>query len=647
MSENRFNGWQGESGQAAGAAEDASAATETGAGYGGSGAATGAALAPATGFSARAREYRQSVAGAASTAREYLSDKAFTVSDRFQELSVTRGAKSYTRQNPAQALLVSAAAGFFLGLLLPGGRRPSAAPEGGGRAALSPQEGAAYAPARVTPLAHLMPSREYLVSKPLGYSPSSGRFDAQLGNLNAVPDLRILDEGDEDGDNKLLLLSDVELAGLRASVPGLVIEPNIFYKFGVHALLEYFNALRPPARSKTVTVRVVDATDGRPLPGVPVYLVTGSYKGWYSGYRGITGRNGVCRIAVAQSRTTFESLIVDPEVGYWTKRLPRVAPGSSLTVALSPLLCNSAPQYDWGHVFAGMNDALPQKGEGVTIGIIDSGVSADHPALSLAGGRNCVRRENPALWHEDASGHGTHCAGVVAATMTRGRGVKGYAPRARIFAYKAVPKGAPGPIGDAIIRAVKRAVKDGCDIISMSFGSSRSDAQTVLLKELMKAYERGVFCVAAAGNEAGEVNYPAAFPLVMGVGAFGKLGVYPRDSLHAEFESRRRSRDGNYYLANFSNRGRNLDFCAPGVAVVSTVPGGGYLAKDGTSMACPQVVGIAALALAAHPEVMNAKRDGARVDDLVHILKSRSEPLGFGPRYEGAGGLKVTSLLGA
>ncbi len=131
------------------------------------------------------------------------------------------------------------------------------------------------------------------------------------------------------------------------------------------------------------------------------------------------------------------------------------------------------------------------------------------------------------------------------------------------------------------------------------------------------------------------------------MGAFGRLRGYPSDSLHTAFESDRLSEDGKYYLANFSNRGRNLDFCAPGIAVVSTVPGGGYLAMDGTSMACPQVAGIAALTLAAHPEILNAKRNAARVNDLVHLLKSRAEPLGFGPRFEGKGGLKIVSLLGA
>lgn len=646
MSENRYSTSPGGAGQSGGSAQDAGGATEASAESGGAGAS--AALAPATSLSDRARAYGQSVAGAAATAKEYLSEKVVTVGEEIKESQITKGVTSYTQQKPAQAFLISAAAGFLLGLFfIPRARRSPDAPESRGQADLSLEENVAYAPARVAPLTDLMPAREYIVSKPIGYSHSYGMFDAQFRSLNVIPDLRILDEEDEEDGSKLLLLSDAELARLKARTPGLIIEPNIFYKFGVHPLLEYFNTLHPPARGKVVTVRVLDGTNNRPLAGVPVYLVTGTSRGWYSGYRGITGKDGVCQVTVAQSRLTFEALIIDPEAGYWTKRLPGVTINRALTVALRPLPCNSKALYDWGHAFAGMNDDLPHKGEGVTIGIIDSGVSDDHPGLHPAGGRNCVRRENSALWHEDASGHGTHCAGVVAATIASRKGVKGYAPKARIFAYKTVPKGKHGPIGDAIVRAVKQAVKDGCDIISMSFGSSESGAHTALSQALVKAYEKGVFCVAAAGNEAGAVNYPAAFPLVMGVGAFGKLGAYPTDSLHADFESERRSRDGSYYLASFSNSGRNLDFCAPGVAVVSTVPGGGYVAKDGTSMACPQVAGIAALALTAHPEVMNAKRDASRVDDLVQILKNRSEPLGFGLRYEGAGGLKVTSLLGA
>jgi ElaB/YqjD/DUF883 family membrane-anchored ribosome-binding protein len=96
---------------------------------GGGGAATGAATAPASGITAKAKEYGQTVAGAASTAKDFLSDKASVVGDKFQDLrnvdygQVADQAKDYARQNPGQALLVAAAAGFVIGLLVRGGRR--------------------------------------------------------------------------------------------------------------------------------------------------------------------------------------------------------------------------------------------------------------------------------------------------------------------------------------------------------------------------------------------------------------------------------------------------------------------------------------------------------------------------------------------
>lgn len=613
-------------GSTAGAtAEDKCSASESGEAR----TRTGTSSTAAAGLSAAVNDYGQMVSYPASTGREYLTSGTIG--------GLAEDAKTYTRQNPGPALLLSAACGLAIGLLLPSTRHLWS------EADVSAEEESVYAPAIVTPQSELMVAHQYIVSKPPGLY-DSGSFDAQLQSLNAIPGLRVLN--DSRADNKVVLLSDTELNDLRARVPGLIIEPNIFFKFGVHTLLHNFVALRPRSSSRTIRVRVVDATDKRPLSRVPVYLVTDGFPGQYSGYRGITDNDGVCNLEVAQSRQTFEDVIVDSEAGYWTRRLGTVKLNNRLTtVELNPLPCNRSALYDWGHQFAGMNDDLPQ-GEGVTIGIIDSGVS-DHPSLNLAGGLNCVSEENSDEWDEDAIGHGTHCAGVLAATIARGHGVKGYVPRARIFAYKAVPKNEKGPRYDAIVAAIQTAVNDGCDIISMSFGSSEPGLYSTLSTNLTEAYEKGVFCVAAAGNEASDLHYPAAFSWVMGVGAFGRLKGYPADSLHPAFESKRLSQDGKYYLANFSNRGRNLDFCAPGIAVVSTVPGGGYLAMDGTSMACPQVAGIAALTLAAHPEIMNAKRNAARVNDLVHFLKSRAEPLGFGPRFEGKGGLKIVSLLGA
>ncbi|MDQ3746790.1 MAG: DUF883 C-terminal domain-containing protein [Acidobacteriota bacterium] len=96
---------------------------------GSGGAATGAATAPASGFTDKVKEYGQTVAGAASTAKDYISDKASVVGDKIQDLrnvdygQLANDAKDYARQNPGQALLIAAAAGFVIGLLVRGGRR--------------------------------------------------------------------------------------------------------------------------------------------------------------------------------------------------------------------------------------------------------------------------------------------------------------------------------------------------------------------------------------------------------------------------------------------------------------------------------------------------------------------------------------------
>src|SRR5829696_1922183 len=123
--ENDFGGTS----NSGGGSSSAGIGSQAGSG-GGSGAATGTATAPSSGgIGARAKEYGQTVADAASTAREYITDKASVVGDKLQGLKdvdyaeYANQAKDYARQNPGQALLVAAAAGFVIGLLVRGGRR--------------------------------------------------------------------------------------------------------------------------------------------------------------------------------------------------------------------------------------------------------------------------------------------------------------------------------------------------------------------------------------------------------------------------------------------------------------------------------------------------------------------------------------------
>jgi ElaB/YqjD/DUF883 family membrane-anchored ribosome-binding protein len=96
---------------------------------GAGGLSVGGGTGAAPGLAAMAQEYGQTIAGAASTAKDYVSDKMSVVGDKIGELrnkdfsEVASDAKEYARQNPGQALLISAAAGFVLGLLIRGSRR--------------------------------------------------------------------------------------------------------------------------------------------------------------------------------------------------------------------------------------------------------------------------------------------------------------------------------------------------------------------------------------------------------------------------------------------------------------------------------------------------------------------------------------------
>jgi ElaB/YqjD/DUF883 family membrane-anchored ribosome-binding protein len=134
MSQNRTGNDTPNFGGAGTGATDAGTTRDTSTGgaltpSGGGGAATGAATAPASGITGKAKEYGQTVVDAASQAKDYITDKAGPVVDKLQDLrnvdyqQYATQAKDYARQNPGQALLVAAAAGFVIGLLVRGGRR--------------------------------------------------------------------------------------------------------------------------------------------------------------------------------------------------------------------------------------------------------------------------------------------------------------------------------------------------------------------------------------------------------------------------------------------------------------------------------------------------------------------------------------------
>jgi len=219
------------------------------------------------------------------------------------------------------------------------------------------------------------------------------------------------------------------------------------------------------------------------------------------------------------------------------------------------------------------------RGAGVSVAVIDSGIDKNHPDLTanLAGGINFVSKNwrkpaDPNDW-DDAYGHGTHVAGIIAAADNE-IGVVGVAPEAALYAVRVLNKTGSGYVSD-VIAGIQWAVNNDMDIANMSLGSD--DHVESLQVACDAAAAAGVILVAAAGNDGAEVDYPGAYDSVIAVAAT----------------------DAGDGCPSWSSMGSAVVIAAPGVAVPSTYKDGGYATASGTSMAAPHVAGTLALLLSA------------------------------------------------
>ncbi len=234
------------------------------------------------------------------------------------------------------------------------------------------------------------------------------------------------------------------------------------------------------------------------------------------------------------------------------------------------------------------------RGKAVKVGILDTGIDSNHRDLrrNYRGGRSFVPTESTPM---DFNGHGTHCAGTIAAAVN-GSGVVGVAPKAYLYALKVLSRTGAGR-WSWLIAGIDWAVnKKRMKILSMSLGGGAAPGALETMCNL--AWKRGVLLVAAAGNNSGAVGVPARYKSVIAVSAI----------------------DDSNTIAPFSSRGPTVELCAPGVRVLSTKPGGGHRRLSGTSMACPHVSGAAALAWGAHRYANNVT--------IRRLLAWRSDNLG-------------------
>jgi thermitase len=222
----------------------------------------------------------------------------------------------------------------------------------------------------------------------------------------------------------------------------------------------------------------------------------------------------------------------------------------------------------------------------------------------------------------DDNGHGTHCAGIIGAEGDNGDGITGVNWHVQIMPLKFLDASGRGSLRAAIecINYVIARKRDGVNvrIISASWGSNFGSR--ALKDAIRRAGEEGILFNAAAGNDSTNndrlPHYPSNYdlPNVLAVAALDR-----RDQ-----------------LARFSNFGaKSVHIAAPGAEILSTWPNNQYEEHSGTSMATPEVSGVAALVLAANPN-MTVGELRARLLESVDKLPSLEGKVASGGRLNAA-----------
>lgn len=205
--------------------------------------------------------------------------------------------------------------------------------------------------------------------------------------------------------------------------------------------------------------------------------------------------------------------------------------------------------------------------------------------------------------------HGTHVSGIIASVKT------GQAPFAKLMLLRGVPNEGDERDKD-IANAIRYAADNGADIINMSAGKYFSPDAEYVVEAIKYAEEKNVLIVLSAGNEGNNitdiVNYPRKYYMENGQKEyFDNMIVVGANSWMKKWSDKMDPQNKNlrYDLAApFSNYSKTVvDIFAPGVQINSTIPGGKYKMIDGTSMASPEVAGVAAVIKAYYPDLTAAQ----------------------------------------
>ena len=212
---------------------------------------------------------------------------------------------------------------------------------------------------------------------------------------------------------------------------------------------------------------------------------------------------------------------------------------------------------------------------------------------------------------KDGALHGTHVAGIIAAERNNGKGMNGVAHNVELMAVRAVPDG--DEYDKDIALAFRYAVDNGAKVINTSFGKYYSPHSQWVRDAIKYAAEHDVLIVNAAGNDAKDLDTTEIYPN-------DQVSNGPEISDNFLTVGALNYKYGSELVANFSNYGKiNVDVFAPGVKIYATVPDNKYQHLQGTSMAAPNVAGVAALIRSYYPKLTAAQVKKVLMDSGLPI----------------------------
>ena len=425
--------------------------------------------------------------------------------------------------------------------------------------------------------------------------------------------------------------------------PQLLVEEDALLEYGTPAGL----ARPAPTRlgswntvgaleTRQIRIRVLGDGD-RPLASVGVSLAGEGFP-----QEGRTDKRGeVALPLITLPGQHARSLFVSAPSNHWDQYLsePELSDGEVNVVRLRALEETVAGfpvhfRYGWGQTLMGL-DRIHETlaGQGVRIAIVDSGADTGHSLLRhIRYGLDLTEGADAQSWMQDVVGHGSHCAGIIGARDESGKMLRGFVPEAEIHVLKVFPGGR----FSSLLQALDYCIEFDIDIVNLSLTSP--ERSQVVEQKLEEVALHGIACIVAAGNSGGSVRYPASSLYTLAVGAVGHVSEYPEGSWDSTTVIPGLVAPDGIFAPNWSSFGPEVAVCAPGVAIVSTVPGG-FEPLSGTSMAAPHVTGLAALLLAHHPTFQGPlrARTQQRVVALFTMIRSLCVPYAFGPQRTGAG----------